>query len=96
MICPSCKSPDVWVKDSRPTERNNGIRRRRFCKTCSHVWSTVELEAERVPGKTGLEQVPEPRTLQQEYEELESAIASMNDILRRVRLSISNANKEES
>src|SRR3954464_689068 len=42
MRCPFCGSDDTQVKDSRPTEDNGAIRRRRFCSTCGQRFTTIE------------------------------------------------------
>ncbi len=42
MRCPFCESDDTQVKDSRPTEDNSTIRRRRFCMGCDHRFTTFE------------------------------------------------------
>jgi transcriptional repressor NrdR len=42
MRCPYCSSHDTQVKDSRPTEDNTAIRRRRFCTDCSGRFTTFE------------------------------------------------------
>ena len=42
MRCPFCGEADTQVKDSRPTEDNSAIRRRRFCGTCSQRFTTIE------------------------------------------------------
>ena len=42
MRCPFCGFDDTQVKDSRPTEENGAIRRRRFCGTCGQRFTTVE------------------------------------------------------
>ena len=42
MRCPFCGSDDTQVKDSRPTEDNGAIRRRRFCANCGQRFTTVE------------------------------------------------------
>lgn len=42
MRCPYCGSHDTQVKDSRPTEDNTAIRRRRFCQDCSGRFTTFE------------------------------------------------------
>ena len=34
MRCPFCGHDDTQVKDSRPTDDNSAIRRRRFCPAC--------------------------------------------------------------
>jgi transcriptional repressor NrdR len=42
MRCPFCGHDDTQVKDSRPTEDNTAIRRRRFCPACGARWTTFE------------------------------------------------------
>ena len=42
MRCPFCGHDDTQVKDSRPTEDNGAIRRRRFCPNCGQRFTTVE------------------------------------------------------
>ena len=42
MRCPFCGHEDTQVKDSRPTEDNSAIRRRRFCTSCSARFTTFE------------------------------------------------------
>jgi len=42
MRCPFCGHNDTQVKDSRPTEDNTAIRRRRFCPNCGARWTTFE------------------------------------------------------
>jgi transcriptional repressor NrdR len=42
MRCPFCGNEDTQVKDSRPTEDNTAIRRRRFCPSCTARFTTFE------------------------------------------------------
>ena len=42
MRCPYCGGPDTQVKDSRPTEDNSSIRRRRACPDCGGRFTTFE------------------------------------------------------
>src|SRR3712207_8345342 len=42
MRCPHCSANDTQVKDSRPTEDNTAIRRRRFCPHCGERFTTFE------------------------------------------------------
>ena len=42
MRCPFCGTDDTQVKDSRPTEDNSAIRRRRFCTACGSRFTTFE------------------------------------------------------
>ena len=42
MRCPYCGGDDSQVKDSRPSEDNTAIRRRRACVTCGGRFTTFE------------------------------------------------------
>ncbi len=42
MRCPFCGNEDTQVKDSRPTEDNAAIRRRRVCGNCGARFTTFE------------------------------------------------------
>ena len=42
MRCPFCAHEDSQVKDSRPTEDNSAIRRRRQCEGCGGRFTTFE------------------------------------------------------
>jgi transcriptional repressor NrdR len=42
MRCPFCAHEDSQVKDSRPTEDNTAIRRRRQCTSCGARFTTFE------------------------------------------------------
>ncbi len=42
MRCPFCGHDDTQVKDSRPTEDNSAIRRRRHCPDCGARFTTFE------------------------------------------------------
>jgi transcriptional repressor NrdR len=42
MRCPYCGSGDTQVKDSRPTEDDSAIRRRRQCEACGGRFTTFE------------------------------------------------------
>lgn len=42
MRCPFCGHEDSQVKDSRPTEDNASIRRRRQCESCGGRFTTFE------------------------------------------------------
>ena len=48
MRCPFCGSEETQVKDSRPTEDNTAIRRRRFCPACNARFTTFERAQLRV------------------------------------------------
>jgi transcriptional repressor NrdR len=56
MRCPFCGHDDTQVKDSRPTEDNSAIRRRRFCPACGSRFTTferVQLRELTIVKKTG-------------------------------------------
>ena len=42
MRCPFCGHGDTQVRDSRPTEDNSAIRRRRSCQSCGQRFTTFE------------------------------------------------------
>src|SRR3984893_2634313 len=42
MRCPYCGNVDTQVKDSRPSEDNTAIRRRRICSDCGGRFTTFE------------------------------------------------------
>ena len=42
MKCPFCGCPDTQVKDSRPSDDNAAIRRRRSCPECGGRFTTFE------------------------------------------------------
>ena len=42
MKCPFCNNPDTQVKDSRPTEDETAIRRRRLCPACGSRFTSFE------------------------------------------------------
>jgi transcriptional repressor NrdR len=42
MRCPYCSSENTQVKDSRPAEDNQAIRRRRACEACGGRFTTFE------------------------------------------------------
>ena len=42
MRCPFCAHDDTQVKDSRPSEDNSAIRRRRHCPACGGRFTTFE------------------------------------------------------
>ena len=51
MRCPFCAHGDTQVKDSRPTEDNSAIRRRRYCPNCGARFTTFErVQLVELPG----------------------------------------------
>ena len=60
MRCPFCANEETQVKDSRPTEENAAIRRRRVCPVCGGRFTTferVQLRELEVQKRSG-EKVP--------------------------------------
>jgi len=60
MRCPFCSNNDTQVKDSRPSEDNATIRRRRYCPSCGSRFTTFERVhlRELTVVKTNGEKVP--------------------------------------
>lgn len=48
MKCPFCNQDDTRVVDSRPTDDNSSIRRRRLCDACGRRFTTYE-KVETIP-----------------------------------------------
>ena len=46
MRCPKCGCEESKVVDSRPSENNDAIRRRRECVSCGHRFTTYERREE--------------------------------------------------
>ncbi|KEO91329.1 NrdR family transcriptional regulator [Erythrobacter longus] len=76
MRCPFCAHDDTQVKDSRPTEDNTSIRRRRQCNSCGARFTTFERVQLRevVIVKTGLDG-SEPRREPFERSKLEKSVS---------------------
>src|ERR1700709_1954369 len=59
MRCPFCGFDDTQVKDSRPTEDNGAIRRRRFCGNCGQRFTTIarvplgDMTVDKADGRRG-------------------------------------------
>ena len=64
MRCPFCGHEDTQVKDSRPTDDNSAIRRRRYCPSCGSRFTTferVQLRELTVVKKNGQRVAVRPR-----------------------------------
>ena len=74
--CPFCAHDDSQVKDSRPTEDNTAIRRRRQCEGCGARFTTFERVQLReiTVLKNGLSGA-EPRREPFEREKIEQSVA---------------------
>ncbi len=95
MRCPFCGDEDTQVKDSRPTEDNSAIRRRRECIKCSERFTTFERVQlrEMTVLKSGGRKQPFERdkiirsmqiALRKRPVELEEIEKAANDIVRQL------------
>ena len=95
MRCPFCGYDDTQVKDSRPTEDNSAIRRRRACPKCEERFTTFERVQlrEMTVLKSGGRRQPFDRdkiiksmqiALQKRPVELEEIEKAANDIVRKL------------
>jgi len=95
MRCPFCANEETQVKDSRPTEDNSAIRRRRACPDCDQRFTTFERVQlrEMTVNKSGGRKQPFDRdkiiksmqiALQKRPVELEVIETSANKIVRNL------------
>jgi transcriptional repressor NrdR len=95
MRCPFCADEETQVKDSRPTEDNSAIRRRRFCAKCGERFTTFERVQlrEMTVEKSGGRKQPFERdkiirsmqtALRKRPVELEEIEKAANDIVRQL------------
>lgn len=95
MRCPFCSNEETAVKDSRPTEDNSAIRRRRHCLECDNRFTTFERVQlrEMTVIKSGGRKQPFDRdkiiksmqiALQKRPVELESIEKAANEIVREL------------
>jgi transcriptional repressor NrdR len=95
MRCPFCGDEETQVKDSRPTEDNSAIRRRRFCAKCGERFTTFERVQlrEMTVVKSGGRKQPFERdkiirsmqtALRKRPVELEEIEKAANDIVRQL------------
>jgi transcriptional repressor NrdR len=93
--CPFCSNEETAVKDSRPTEDNSAIRRRRHCLECDNRFTTFERVQlrEMTVVKSGGRKQPFDRdkiiksmqiALQKRPVELEIIEKAANDIVRQL------------
>ncbi len=54
MRCPFCKNSTTKVVDSRISDDGFAVRRRRFCLTCKHRFSTIETTSLFVVKRSGV------------------------------------------
>ena len=95
MRCPFCGCEETQVKDSRPSEDNSAIRRRRSCPECNERFTTFERVQlrEMTVVKAGNRKQPFERdkiirsmqtALRKRPVELESIEKAANDIVRQL------------
>ena len=95
MRCPFCGHDETAVKDSRPTEDNSAIRRRRACPNCDSRFTTFERVQlrEMTVSKSGGRKQPFDRdkiiksmqvALQKRPVELEEIEKAANSIVRKL------------
>jgi transcriptional repressor NrdR len=71
MRCPYCQADDTQVKDSRPIQDNNAIRRRRICADCGGRFTTferVQLRELMILKKSGRQVLFDREKLQRSFE----------------------------
>lgn len=66
MKCPYCGYPDSKVIDSRPTDDNTSIRRRRECLKCGKRFTTYE-KVEQLPILVIKKTIDEKSTIEIKY-----------------------------
>ena len=76
MKCPFCKNSETQVVDTRDSEDNNSIRRRRRCLSCDKRFTTYEMVELRMP------QVVKQNGMRSEFEE-EKLRTSFNRALHK-------------
>ena len=76
MRCPFCAHDDSQVKDSRPTEDNTAIRRRRQCEGCGARFTTFErVQLREITVLKNGASGGEPRREPFEREKIEQSVA---------------------
>lgn len=102
MRCPFCGSGETRVIDSRPTDENNSIRRRRECASCQNRFTTYET-VEDVPilviKKNGTRQVYDRNkvlnSMLKACEGRQISASSMDKIADKVEKSLNMSMKRE-
>lgn len=102
MRCPFCGSGETRVIDSRPTDENNSIRRRRECAGCQNRFTTYET-VEDVPilviKKNGTRQVYDRNkvlnSMLKACEGRQISASSMDKIADKVEKSLNMSMKRE-
>ena len=95
MLCPFCSSEDTQVKDSRPAEDGNAIRRRRLCGNCGARFTTferVQLREINVVKRSGRRSVFDRDKLERSFQialrkrdvNVDEIARSINEIVRQL------------
>jgi len=95
MLCPFCSSEDTQVKDSRPAEDGNAIRRRRLCGDCGARFTTferVQLRGINVVKRSGRRSVFDRDKLERSFQialrkrdvNADEIARSINEIVRQL------------
>jgi transcriptional repressor NrdR len=95
MLCPFCGSEDTQVKDSRPAEDGNAIRRRRLCGSCGARFTTferVQLREINVVKRSGRRSVFDRDKLERSFQialrkrdvNADDVARSINEIVRQL------------
>ena len=95
MLCPFCSSEDTQVKDSRPAEDGNAIRRRRLCGECGARFTTferVQLREINVVKRSGRRSVFDRDKLERSFQialrkrdvDSDDMARSINEIVRQL------------
>ena len=85
--CPMCTAPKSDVKDSRPDPR--GIRRRRSCRGCGHLfntWETVTNHQESVHSESKPEIVYRDRVRVKDARQISSRTTRVKELCEEIRM----------
>ncbi|MCW1888406.1 MAG: transcriptional regulator NrdR [Candidatus Moranbacteria bacterium] len=102
MLCPFCNHIETKVVDSRDTQENKAIRRRRECESCEKRFSTYEtyegfqtLIVKKNGVKEPYDRTKIERGLRRAFEKRPGAETSIENILGELENYIQNQQKHE-
>lgn len=102
MLCPYCAHLGTRVLDSRPSNENRSIRRRRECEKCQRRFTTFEVVEETplmVIKKDGMrEEFSREKVLRgiiRACEKRPVALETLEEIVHRIEHELRNAGKQE-
>jgi transcriptional repressor NrdR len=100
MRCPKCFNPQTRVCDSRNTNSNRSVRRRRMCDTCEYRFTTVEeikiidLKIEKRSGQVvPFDQSSLERGIKKAFNKRSVSANQINDVIQRTVDDILEINK---